>query len=166
MAIGERIHFFRNKRGMTQKYVGTQIGFDDRSADVRMAQYESETRIPKDNLIQALASLFDVRPDALKVPNIDTYVGLMHTLFAVEDKFGLKIEKDECGNPRLYLDTVHVRGNMTLYNMLKDWMDEAAALEAGEITQEEYDDWRYHYPTPGKTKHSHFVSIPPQDLFD
>lgn len=166
MAIGERIHFFRNKRGMTQKYVGTQVGFDDRSADVRMAQYESETRIPKDNLIQALANLFDVRPDALKVPNIDTYVGLMHTFFAIEDKFGLKIEKDECDNPRLYLDTVHVRGNMTLYNMLRDWMDEAAALEAGEITQEEYDNWRYHYPVPGKTKHSHFVSIPPQDLFD
>jgi hypothetical protein len=27
-----------------------------------------------------------------------------------------------------------------LYKMLKDWMDEAVALEAGEITQEEYDD--------------------------
>lgn len=29
MAIGERIHFFRTKRGMTQKYVGNQIGFDE-----------------------------------------------------------------------------------------------------------------------------------------
>ena len=32
MAIGERIHFFRTKRGMTQKYVGGQIGFDEKSA--------------------------------------------------------------------------------------------------------------------------------------
>ena len=44
MAIGERIHFFRTKRGMTQKYAGGQIGFDEKSADVRMAQYEKETR--------------------------------------------------------------------------------------------------------------------------
>lgn len=57
MAIGERIHFFRSKREMTQKYVGTQIGFDEKSADVRMAQYESENRVPKDNLVQELANL-------------------------------------------------------------------------------------------------------------
>lgn len=27
MAIGERIHFFRLLRGMTQKYLGTAVGF-------------------------------------------------------------------------------------------------------------------------------------------
>ena len=92
MAIGERIHFFRSKRGMTQKYVGAQIGFDEKSADVRMAQYESENRVPKDNLVQAMAELFDVKPDALKVPDIDSFTGLIHTLFAIEDRYGLKIE--------------------------------------------------------------------------
>ena len=70
MAIGERIHFFRTKRGMTQKYVGNQIGFDEKSADVRMAQYESETRVPKDNLVESLASIFEVAPEALRVPDI------------------------------------------------------------------------------------------------
>ena len=93
MAIGERIHFFRTKRGMTQKYVGGQIDFDEKSADVRMAQYEKETRVPKDNLIKALANLFDVNPEALKVPDIDSHVGLMHTLFTLEDRYGLKIDE-------------------------------------------------------------------------
>ena len=32
MAIGERIHFFRTKRGMTPKYTGIQLGFDEKSA--------------------------------------------------------------------------------------------------------------------------------------
>lgn len=50
MAIGERIHFFRTLRGMTQKYLGARIGFDEKSADVRIAQYESGARSPKDNL--------------------------------------------------------------------------------------------------------------------
>ena len=27
MAIGERIRFFRNLKGMTQKYLGMQVGF-------------------------------------------------------------------------------------------------------------------------------------------
>lgn len=41
MAIGERIRFFRNLRGMTQKYLGTVVGFPEKTADIRMAQYES-----------------------------------------------------------------------------------------------------------------------------
>ena len=39
MAIGERIHFFRTLRGMTQKYLGQSIGFPEKTADVRVAQY-------------------------------------------------------------------------------------------------------------------------------
>ena len=34
MAIGERIHFFRLLRGMTQKYLGMALGFPEKSADV------------------------------------------------------------------------------------------------------------------------------------
>ena len=43
MAIGERIRFIRNLRGMTQKYLGTLVGFPEKTADIRMAQYEAET---------------------------------------------------------------------------------------------------------------------------
>lgn len=32
---------------MTQKYLGLQLGFPDKSADVRMAQYETGSRTPK-----------------------------------------------------------------------------------------------------------------------
>ncbi len=46
MAIGERIRFFRNLRGMTQKYLGMRLGFPERSADVRLAQYETGTSTP------------------------------------------------------------------------------------------------------------------------
>ena len=89
MAIGERIHFFRLLRGMTQKYLGTIVGFPERSADVRLAQYETGTRKPKAELTAALAQALDVSPHALDVPDIDSYVGLMHTLFTLEDLYGL-----------------------------------------------------------------------------
>lgn len=44
MAIGERIRFFRNLRGMTQKWLGQAVGFPQKTADIRMAQYESGSR--------------------------------------------------------------------------------------------------------------------------
>ena len=47
MAIGERIRFFRILRGMTQKYLGMTVGFPEKSADVRLAQYENGSRSPK-----------------------------------------------------------------------------------------------------------------------
>ena len=55
MAIGERIHFFRTMRGMTQKYLGMALGFSEKSADVRLAQYENGSRTPKADVTAALA---------------------------------------------------------------------------------------------------------------
>ena len=49
MAIGERIRFIRNLRGMTQKWLGQAVGFPPKTADVRMAQYESGSRTPKED---------------------------------------------------------------------------------------------------------------------
>ena len=91
MAIGERIHFFRTLRSMTQKYLGMAVGFPERTADVRMAQYESGNRTPKADLTKLLADALDVSPQALAVPDIDSNTGLMHTLFTLEDLRGLRV---------------------------------------------------------------------------
>ena len=93
MAIGERIRFFRNLRGMTQKYLGQVVGFPEKTADIRMAQYESGSRTPKTDLTNKLAEVFDISPQVLSVPDIDSYTGLMHTLFALEDLYGFKIDR-------------------------------------------------------------------------
>ena len=60
MSIGERIRYIRNLRGMTQKELGKAIGFDDRTADIRIAQYESGTRTPKANYVEAIAKALNV----------------------------------------------------------------------------------------------------------
>ena len=85
MAIAERIRFFRNLRGMTMKTLGMMVGFPERSADVRLAQYENGTRTPKPDMTKRLAYALEVAPRALTVPDIDTDQGLMHTFFTLED---------------------------------------------------------------------------------
>ena len=57
MAIGERIRFFRNLRGMTQKYLGQMVGFPEKTADIRMAQYESGSRSPTAELTEGAGSI-------------------------------------------------------------------------------------------------------------
>lgn len=163
MAIGERIRFIRNLRGMTQKWLGMAIGFDEKTADVRLAQYESGTRTPKENVTKALAQILEVRPEALTVPDIDTYIGLMHTLFTLEDVYGLKINNLD-GEICLTLDKTKGTTYATMYDMFHAWQQQAAKLETGEITKEEYDQWRYHYPQFDTTQK--WVKVPSQELSD
>jgi transcriptional regulator with XRE-family HTH domain len=144
MAIGERIRFIRNLRGMTQKYLGMAIGFTERTADVRMAQYESGSRTPKEAMTADLAKVLDVCPQALTLPDIDSYVGLAHTLFALEDLYGVKINSLD-GELCITLDK-HSKSYLSMFDIFSAWQAQAERLKNGEITADEYNDWRYNYP--------------------
>ncbi|HIV61860.1 MAG TPA: helix-turn-helix domain-containing protein [Candidatus Butyricicoccus avistercoris] len=163
MAIGERIHFIRNLRGLTQKLLGIAVGLPEKSADVRMAQYETGNRTPKADLTQKLANVLDVSPMALDVPNIDSYLGLMHTLFALEDIYGLKIGEID-GEVCLRLDKSNISSYKNLFNMFTSWQEQAAKLQSGEITKEQYDQWRYNYPRFDDK--SGFIKVPSSGLSD
>lgn len=145
MAIGERIRFLRNLRGMTQKWLGQAAGFDKKTADVRMAQYESGTRTPKSDLTKAVASVLEVSSHALDVPDIDSNIGLMHTLFTLEDLRAFKITEVD-GEVCIKLDKSQGKTYHEMSEMLFAWLEQAQKLEAGKITKEEYDQWRYNYP--------------------
>ena len=134
MAIGKRIRFFRNRKGMTQKQLGELLGFLGKTSDVRMAQYESESRTPKQDLVKEMAHLLDVSPRAITVPEIDSYIGLMHTLFALEDMYGLKIGEID-GEVCLRLDKSAGTTYTTMFDMFHAWQEQAARLEQGEITK-------------------------------
>lgn len=145
MAIGERIRFFRNLKGMTQKHLGIQVGFPEKTADIRMAQYESGSRTPKADLVKNLADVLDVSPLALSVPDIESYYGLMHTLFTLEDLYGIRIDKLD-GEVCIRLDKGMKSNYLTMSDMFSDWQEQAEKFKNGEITKEEYDKWRYTYP--------------------
>lgn len=132
MAIGQRIRFFRNRKGMTQKYLGEILGFVGKTSDVRMAQYESEARIPKQELVRNIAHFLDVSTYALTVPDIDTNIGLMHTFFALEDMRGLKIGEVD-GEVVLRLDKSDYSTYATMDKMLRAWLAEARSWKAEKL---------------------------------
>ena len=161
MAIGERIRFFRNLCGMTQKYLGQVVGFPEKTADIRMAQYESGSRTPKADLTNKLAEVFGVSPQTLSVPDIDSYIGLMHTLFTLEDRYGLTIERTENG-VSMYADPKKGTDAAELSEMLNAWAEQSAKYHNGDINRDEYDKWRYNYPKYDET--SGYVKVPSQEV--
>ena len=134
MALGERLNFFRNLMGMTMKYLGQIVVFPEKTADVRLVQYETGTRTPKADLTNLLASALGVSPMTLNEPNIESYVGLMHSFFALEDFYGLKIKMID-GIPSLQNATNTDANYETLSGLFRDWVEKSDKLTAGEISK-------------------------------
>lgn len=88
----------------------------------------------------------------------------MHTLFTLEDLYGLHIGEID-GELCLRLDKSKGTTYLSMFDMFHAWQEQAARLEQGEITKEEYDQWRYKYPELDTSKQWRKV-IPSQELSD
>ena len=60
MTVGDKIKKIRTFRGMTQKELGLAIGFEEKGADNRIAQYETNYRVPKRELLDKMAEALRV----------------------------------------------------------------------------------------------------------
>ena len=145
MALGERMRWFRTAMKMTQKELGMKLGFSERTAVIRVGQYENEKRTPKQDMINQMAMIFDVAPEAITVPEIDNYYGLMHTLFTLEDRYGLTVANMD-GEVVLKQNINHPDYDMALADYLRLWNDMKTKLNNGSILLSEYDHWRYNFP--------------------
>ena len=95
-------------------------------------------------MIADLANVLEVCLHTLTVTDIDSYIGLAHTLFTLEDLYGFKIENNDgefCF--ALYRES---KSCIFMFDIFNAWSNEAEKLKSGEITKEEYDAWRYNYP--------------------
>ena len=145
MNIAERIRFFRKRKGFTQKQLGLLVGFSERRAAERIAQYESGARKPMKNIIIALAQALGVSPLALSVPEINDPLKLLHLMFALEDTYGEWVEGNN-GAIALNFDPYNNKEAAHLFAMFCEWRDIYEMRLNGKITKEEYDNWRYNYP--------------------
>ena len=91
MAVGDRIKRVRNLRKLTQKELGLAVGFEENTADVRIAQYETGTRTPKEEMLQKIAQVLDVNYRALYEPTSFTAEDIMFWLFDLDEHYDLSI---------------------------------------------------------------------------
>ena len=119
---------------------------DSPNSDNKGSCHSKENRTPKADLTAQMAEALDVSPRAIAVPDIDSMDGLMHTLFALEDRKLIRIQNVD-GLVCLRAEIAEGGTKAAeLNSRLMSWEDEKGKLKAGKITKEEYDRWRYHYP--------------------
>lgn len=119
MTLGQRIKTARQFRGITQKEFGKMLGYTT-GGDVRVAQYEKGTRTPKENVRRKMAEILCVSPKVFS-PTVGLNTGdLMETIFWLED----------------------MKGGGDIYDCFKTWEAMKKKIEAGEISEAEYLEWK------------------------
>ena len=68
ITFGEKLRYLRQKNNMTQKQLGIAVGFPENTADVRIAQYETNARMPREELLKKIAQVLGVQKEILTVP--------------------------------------------------------------------------------------------------
>jgi len=166
MTIGDRIKLIRTFRGITQRELGLKLGYEERNADVRVAQYESGYRVPKKDTIMALAEILDVNYRTLQDYNLGSAEDIMQTLFWLdESNVGAVNLFQLIKNPSkvkvvdkksvLYNDsddwpTQSPVGLWFNYGVVDDflheWLFRKNELNAGKISIDEYFEWKLNWP--------------------
>ncbi|MCL2111647.1 MAG: helix-turn-helix domain-containing protein [Clostridiales bacterium] len=144
MKIGMIIKRMREVRGLTQQDLGEAVGFPARNAATRIAQYETDYRIPKKDMADKLSGALGISPFALSEPSFEAYDSLFQALVVLEDMHGAKASIVD-GRPVVTFGA-KPQDQKAVNDFLARWNEMRKSYDEGGITKDEYDEWRYGYP--------------------
>lgn len=140
MTIGEKIRKFRLEKNLTQK----ELAIMCRNSESAIRNYELGNRTPNMDQLQVIADALQINVYALSDPSIDTYTGAIHTLFAMEEAYGLHPITDEDG--QIYLTVDYQKGG-ALQDSIEAWSKIYEKLRKEAVSESEYYDWKSKYPS-------------------
>ena len=133
----------RKHLGITQKELGKMLGYADRTADIRVAQYESNSRTPKRDTVKKICEILGVSEHAILPPSLETDIQAVHTLMHIDSIFGLEMKME---NGEIYIrfpqDCKIIRYYIEQLYQLKEMVSNE---------QIEYETYQYLKATFGKT---------------
>lgn len=132
--VGENIRHYRQERGLNVSQLAKKVG----TAESAIRHYEKNERTMSEEQLERIARALDVSPLALRDYRIGSARDLMGLMLQLEETFGIVPDEDgKC----LVLD--HAAKNaQKLAQAIQGWADVRRQLDAGEMTQEEYEDWK------------------------
>ncbi|MGL6200390.1 MAG: helix-turn-helix domain-containing protein [Lachnospiraceae bacterium] len=166
MTIGDKIKHIRNFRGLTQKELGMKIGFDEKSADNRIAQYETNYRVPKKDMLVQIAEALSVNVMNFTGSTPGCAEDIMFTFFWMdEENRGMINLFQLVRNPGKTnaSDDTDIRYNdnddwpahapVGIYfdyglvnDFMREWFKRKEELKAKQITNDEYLEWKLNWP--------------------
>lgn len=166
MDVGKKIKLIRNHRSMSQQELGIKLGYDSKGASVRVAQYETNYRVPKPDTLKAIAKILDVSPINFICEENGSIEHILQTLFWLDEVNPHAIHLFQLtrnpGKTNASDDTAiryFDNDNWPSYSpvclwfdygvldsFMKEWMQRKDELTAKKISQAEYFEWKINWP--------------------
>jgi len=143
-AIGKKIKALREWNMMTQRELGLAIGLPEATAGIRIAQYESGIRGLSYIRLCKVAGALGVPVAALRERGIHDHLDVIHSLFGLEDDYGLMPVKAHAmdGDPIYAL----MFSSGELQHAIKEWQSKRLDHMHGLCSEDEYKHWKAAYP--------------------
>ncbi len=132
--IGDRIRYFREKAGLTQKQLGEITG----KSESAIRNYELENRRPDWETLTRIANALKVSYYALDAGSIDRTFKVAHMLFEMETLYGLRPYIDENGDTYLKF-SFDIRAYRDILEKYEDQEDFDGVFRLSEKDQAEAD---------------------------
>jgi len=172
-SFGSKLKYVRVFRGLTQRALGVLMGYEEKSADVRIRHYEIGINIPRKPILSMLADVLDVNVINFHVEETGSLEHVMQILFWLDEinpstfnpiqlekvprKKGLMMnpEHDESDLTVKYHDSDYWPANapmaiwfdsIALNSYVQEWMERKRELQAKLITRDEYFEWKLNWP--------------------
>lgn len=156
-SIGGKIKKYRELRGLTQKQLGIACGFSPSTADVRIAQYEKNKKVPRDAALKKITDALGLPETSLYDADFFPQENMYHALFDIESFHGLHPVEI---NGRIYLEfsgQTPFGKNVSYsdyYGFLTKWhearvkyqTDSNASPEEQKNKENQYELWKGEYP--------------------
>lgn len=153
MTLGERIKRIRTCRGMTQKELGIRLVYKESTADVRIAQYESDQRRLKNNTLYQMAEILAIHPFCLVKAKEGSLEELLQTLLWLEEEHPDLVQLCFLGDTErkvseehreLQTDRVGIRINdQKIESMISEWLRKRIEVKRGILSEAEYLEWKW-----------------------
>lgn len=150
MTLGDKIRKYRTLKGLTQAQLGSMV----KLTGDRIRQYENDVRKPKDGKLMEIAEALNINPTALFEPDYRNPNSVMHTLFELEDIYGLRFEKSGENYQLVFSQSDDCQNSDWLIEGIAAWTTKRKELQpdindsAETITdkKEKYAIWKARYP--------------------
>ena len=136
MQTGELIRQQRKLKGLTQKQLADMLGVS--SPSIRL--YELGKRTPSEDILKRIADALEISVETLHEYHTDSSREALEMLFRLEYEYGVVPLKTDDGYS-LAIDKKAPHAPK-LCMALDVWQEMRGKLDAGEITQEEYEAWK------------------------
>lgn len=136
MGVGERIRRCRKAGGYTQRGLAEEVGVTESA----IRNYELGLRTPSESQLETIARALDVAPESLADVGPESARGALEMVFRLEGEMGFRPVETE-GGIGIAVDP-KVKGSQKLSQDLRAWARMRERLEAGEVSEDEYESWK------------------------